>query len=204
MGWNASAGSTSAKSVSHSLLEKVRNRDGGAWGRLTSLFTPIVYGWVRRGGVPEADAPDVTQDVFFEVARSVERFRRDRPGDTFTGWLRTIARRQAALYARTRGQEAGAVGGSEAHRLLEQLREPTPLDLELQGDDPDRAAVLRRGLELIRGDVAENTWAAFERVVMNGRPPADVAAELGMTLGAVYVAKSRVLKRLREELEGLL
>lgn len=194
-------------SVPLSLLERVRARDAPAWERLTRLFTPLVLDWVRCGGIPKADVPDVTQDVFLEVARSVARFRREHPGDTFTGWIRTITRRRVAGYVRTRRGETGPVGGSDARRQLEQVRDPLP-DAPDAPDAPDeeadRAEVLRRGLELVRGDVAENTWAAFERVALNNRPPADVAAELGMTLGAVYVAKSRVLKRLREELDGIL
>ena len=183
-----------------SLLERVRANDGRARERLTRPCAPLVYAWVRRGGVPEADAPDVTQDVFLELARSLARFRRDQPGDTFTGWVRTIARRRAADHARAR--TTLAVGGSDARRELEQL----PVPPELSGppeSDPDRAEVLRRGLELVRGAVAEKTWKAFEATSVHGRPPADVAAELGMTVGAVWVAKSRVLKRLRDELDGI-
>lgn len=191
-------------SVPLSLLERVRAHDAPAWERLTRLFTPLVLGWVRRGGVPKANIPDVTQEVFLEVARSIARFRREQPGDTFTGWIRTITRRRVAGYARTRGGEMGPVGGSDARQQLEQVRDPLPSELDAPGEDPDRTELLRRGLELVRGDVAENTWAAFEQITLNNRPPADVAAELGMTLGAVYVAKSRVLKRLREELDGIL
>ncbi len=190
-----------AASVSQSLLDRVRVNDAGAWGRLTRLFTPLVYAWVRRAGVPEADAPDVTQEVFLEVARSVGRFRRDRAGDTFTGWVRTIARRRACDHARGRHGDAGPVGGSDAHRQLEQI--PNPLTPEPDDTEPVAAVLVRRGLDLIRDEFAANTWQAFERVTLHGRPPADVAAELGMTVGGVYVAKSRVTRRLREELDGL-
>lgn len=84
----------SDNSVSTSLLVRARANDRSAWETLSELFTPIVYTWVRRGGVPEADAEDVVQDVFLEVARGLARFHKDQAGDAFGGWLRTLTRRR--------------------------------------------------------------------------------------------------------------
>lgn len=190
----------STDSVSTSLLVRARANDRTAWERLADLFTPVVYNWVRRGGVPEADAEDVVQDVFLEVARGLARFHKDQPGDSFGGWLRTLTRRRTCDYHR-RGPLAGA-GGSTARAALEQVPD-TPHDDADPTDDPT-AEVVRRGLELIRPEFEPRTWQAFQAVAADGRPAADVAAELGTTVGAVYMAKSRVLKRLREELDGLI
>ena len=187
-------------SVSTSLLMRARSNDRSAWEKLADLFSPIVYAWVRRGGVPEADAEDVVQDVFLELSRGLNKFRREQPGDSFGGWLRTLTRRRTCDYHR-RGHMVGS-GGSTARLKLEQVPE-TILDDEDPTDDPT-AELLRRGLESIRGEFAERTWQAFDGVTAAERPAADVAAELGLTVGAVYMAKSRVLKRLREELDGLL
>lgn len=193
---------SSAGSVSASLLARVRDNDSAAWSRLVRLFTPLVYLWIRKDGVPSADAPDAAQDVFLEVARSLPRFRRDRPGDSFTGWIRTIARRRACDHARARAKSFAAVGGSNA---LEQLAEiPEPLPPEPVEYGPAGAELLRRGLDLIRDEFTDRTWRAFEATAVHGRPPRDVAGELGLSIGAVYVAKSRVRKRLRDELDGLI
>ncbi len=185
-------------SVSTSLLVRARSNDRCAWEKLADLVSPIVYTWVRRGGVPEADAEDVVQDVFLELSRGLNRFRRDQPGDSFGGWLRTLTRRRTCDYYR-RGHAVGA-GGSAAKMRMEQVPEAPDGD---PTDDPT-AELVRRGLESIRGEFAARTWHAFEALAVAERPVADVAAELGLTVGAVYMARSRVLKRLREELEGLL
>lgn len=186
-------------SVNTSLLVRAQSNDRSAWEKLADLVSPIVYTWVRRGGVPEADAEDVVQDVFLELSRGLNRFRRDQPGDSFGGWLRTLTRRRTCDYFR-RGHTAG-VGGSTGRMRMEQVAET------LTDDDPTddpTSELVRRGLESIRGEFAERTWQAFEALAVAERPVADVAAELGLTVGAVYMARSRVLKRLREELDGLL
>lgn len=190
-------------SVSTSLLVRARANDRTAWERLADLFTPIVYTWVRRGGVPEADAEDVVQDVFLDVSRGLVRFHRDQLGDSFGGWLRVLTRRRTCDYHR-RGNPL-AVGGSAARAVIEQVPDAVAdavADAE-PTDDPT-AEVVRRGLELVRDEFEPRTWQAFQAVAVNERPAADVAAEMGLSVGSVYMAKSRVLKRLREELDGLL
>lgn len=188
-------------SVSTSLLLRAQSNDRSAWERLADLYSPIVYTWVRRGGVPEADAEDVVQDVFLELSRGLSRFRRDQPGDSFGGWIRTLARRRTCDYHR-RGALVG-IGGSSTRLKLEQLPEAVADEDTDPTDDPT-AELFQRGLELLRPEFSERTWQAFHAVAMDERPAAEVAAELEMTVGAVYMAKSRVLKRLREELDGLL
>lgn len=180
-----------------SLLHRVRLNDPAGWERLARVYTPVVYGWVRSSGVSEADAPDLIQDVFLEIARSIHRFRRDRPGDTFTGWVRTIAHRRVIDHRRRQG--TSAAGGNLARHVLESFPEP-----ECSSESNDSASeVVRRGLELIRSEFEARTWQAFEAVVLDGIAPQDAAAALGMSVGAVYIAKSRIAKRLRQELDGL-
>jgi RNA polymerase sigma-70 factor (ECF subfamily) len=169
------------------------------------LYAPLVASWCRRWEVAEQDVGDVLQEVFAAVASHLERFRKERPADTFRGWLRTIAKSKVADYFR-RATEPAAGGGTEAARRMEQIPDARA-DCDLPDAADDAAAetalvesLLQRALESIRGEFHERTWQAFWQTVVDGRLAADVAADLGMTPGAVRVAKSRVLLRLRREL----
>jgi RNA polymerase sigma-70 factor (ECF subfamily) len=190
-----------AGSTSRSLLADARDADPSAWERVVRLYAPLVASWCRRWGMAEQDVGDLVQDVFSAVARHLDNFRKDRPGDTFRGWLLTITRNKVRDHIRRRAGEPTAAGGTEATRQLQQAPDPN-LDDELP-DETDGALVdnlLQRALESIRGDFQERTWQAFWHVVVEGRTAGDVANELEMTPGAVRVAKCRVLLRLRQEL----
>jgi RNA polymerase sigma-70 factor (ECF subfamily) len=189
---------------SSSLLVHVKNGDGRAWDRLVRLTSPLVHRWCRRAGVPPADIPDVGQEVYGSVFGRVAAFRRDRPGDNFRGWLRKITtnkvrdhwRRKRALPLLALDDEA--TGPEETWHHEEAAT----------GDDRDageeRRLLYRRAVELIQSEFEEKTWQAFWRVEIDEQAPAAVAAELGMSLNAVYLAKSRARKRLRDEFADLL
>jgi RNA polymerase sigma-70 factor (ECF subfamily) len=182
--------------TSLSLLHRARCRDQEAWNRLYYLYRPLVLYWCSRRGVLHGDADDAVQEVFRVVARSLDRFRRDRPGDTFRGWLHGITHNVILMHFRRGRGEVRAAGGSDAHDLLEQVTAPTgPLE-----EDPAEqiSELYRRGLELVRGDFEDRSWQMFWRSVIDGRRSGDVAAEMGATAAAVRQAKSRVLRRLRE------
>ena len=183
--------------------------DAEAWERLVTLYAPLVASWCRRWGILPQDIVDVLQEVFSAVAAHLDRFRNDRPGDTFRGWLMVITRNKALDYFQRRSREPDAVGGTEASRRLQEIRDPvgneiTELDnsnsSESSGDDLIFNEVLLRALESIRGEFQERTWQAFWKVVVEGRTAGDVAGDLAMKPGTVRVAKSRVLLRLRREL----
>jgi len=108
--------SESVSSTSLTLLERAKANDEAAWQRLRSLYAPLVYYWCRKAGVPDRDIADVGQDVFLSVAQKLGGFRRDRPGDTFRGWLRTITCSRIADLRRRAGREPQATGGSDAQR----------------------------------------------------------------------------------------
>lgn len=195
----------SGGSTSRSLLADARLADPAAWERLARLYAPLVAFWCQRWGVPGQDVADVLQDVFSSVARHLDDFRKDRPGDTFRGWLITIARNKTRDYFRRRAHEPTAAGGTEASMRFQQVVDGHPAeDADGAGSDPASGAIasdlLRRALESIRGEFHERTWRAFWGVVVEGRAAADVAADLDMRPGAVRVSKSRVLLRLRREL----
>ncbi len=199
----SSAGSQRSSATSRSLLARIQAADPAAWDRLVALYGPLVLHWCRRWDLQEQDAADVFQEVFRSVAEHVADFRRDRPGDTFRGWLRTITRNKVHDHFRRLGREPGGAGGTDAQRRFANL--PAPEPPEDDGPDADAAerGLLHRALELIRSEFEERTWQAFWRIAVAGKAPRDVAVELGMSPGAVRVAKSRVLHRLRAELGDL-
>jgi RNA polymerase sigma-70 factor (ECF subfamily) len=186
------------------LLERLRAQDARAWQRLIQLYGPTVYSWCRHAGLSPEDAADVGQEVFQAVSRSIAEFRRDRPGDSFRGWLWTVTRNKVRDLRRRQADQGEAAGGTTAQQHLLQVPDPEPDDSGSAPAPAEKQALYRRALELIQGEFTEPTWRAFLLLVVEERAPADVAAELGMTLGAVYIAKSRVLKRLRDEFGELM
>jgi RNA polymerase sigma-70 factor (ECF subfamily) len=187
-----------------SLLQRVQANEQQAWQRLVTLYGPLVYGWCLQAGLQPEDAADVGQDVFVAVARKVAHFRRDRPGDSFRGWLWTITSHKISDLRKTRGRRIQAEGGSTAQQRLAQLPEaPSSAPASAPASGESRG-LYRHALTLIQAEFAERTWKAFWLLAVEGCPAAAVAADLGMSVGAVYVAKSRVLRRLREEFRDLL
>ena len=197
-----------------SLLRRVRTRDADAWERLCSLYGPIVYGWCRRAGLQDSDAADATQDVFRTVFRSIGDFRGhggeagDAPAGSFRGWLWVITRNQVRFHFRRQETVPLAFGGSDARNRFTEQAEVTVTQSIADADDPEpdaaatRCRIVHAALELVRGDFNPTTWAAFTRVTLQGHSPQEVAADLGMTENAVRQAKFRVLRRLRDELDG--
>jgi RNA polymerase sigma-70 factor (ECF subfamily) len=186
--------------TSQSLLERIKADDAAAWDRLIGLYAPLVYRWCRRWDLPDQEIADVLQEVFQAVATHVAGFRKEREGDTFRGWLLTIARNKVRDHYRRAGREPGGAGGTDAQIRFSRLPAAQTPDDE---DSSDRRAdrdVVGRALELIRGEFEERTWRAFWLTAVEDRAPKEVAIELEMSPGAVRVAKSRVLQRLREEL----
>jgi RNA polymerase sigma-70 factor (ECF subfamily) len=188
------------KLTSLTLLERVRDRDQEAWRRLLHLYGPMVARWCSYGGVFGQDADDIQQEVFQAVAAGLDSFRRDRPGDTFRGWLRGITRNKLLDHYRRREKHPAAEGGTEAHLQMQHVAEqPLPEDTA-----EELGALYHRALELVRGEFEPRTWEAFWRAAVEDQSPALIAADLGVTPAAVRKAKSRVLHRLREELGELL
>ncbi len=199
---------TRGNSTSRSLLNEARSADVEAWERLVKLYTPLVAAWCRRWGVAEQDIVDVLQEVFSAVATHLGRFRKDRPSDTFRGWLNVIARSKTVDYFNSRKNEPAGAGGTEASKRIQEVRDSTDQSVnetELTRDDEDVIFndVLLRALNAIKVEFHDRTWQAFWKVVVEGRLTCDVAAELNMKSGTVRVSKSRVLLRLRQELGDL-
>lgn len=187
--------------TSITLLERVRARDQEAWGRLIYLYGPLIDHWCHRWGVAGADCEDIRQEVFQGVASNLGAFRRDRPGDTFRGWLRGITRNKLLDHLRRRDKQPHGQGGTDAQRRM--------LDVPEQDDLPDDSGqetsnLYHRALELVRSEFEERTWQMFWRAAVEGQAPADIAADMKVSPAAVRQAKSRVLRRLKEEVGDLI
>jgi RNA polymerase sigma-70 factor (ECF subfamily) len=188
-------------STASSLLQRVREQAPGSWERLTNLYCPLVYGWARRAGLKAEDAADVVQEVFLAVVTHLPTFHHGGAGDTFRGWLWTITQNKVRDLARRRADRAVAAGGTDALERL--LALPNLPGSEGSASVPQQGSLLARALELIRSEFEERTWQAFWSVVVEERLPADVATALQISVNAVYIARSRILRRLRDELSDL-
>jgi RNA polymerase sigma-70 factor (ECF subfamily) len=184
------------KTTPISLLERVRQPgEQEAWARFVEMYTPLLYLWSRRLNLQESDAADLVQDVFAVLVQKLPGFVYDR-GQSFRCWLRTIL----ANKWRDRMRRAAARPVQEAI-----VSEPAvPPEIDAQSEQEYRQVVVGRALELMQREFQPATWRACWETVVADRPAAEVAAELGISVDAVYAAKSRVLRRLRKELEGLL
>jgi RNA polymerase sigma-70 factor, ECF subfamily len=189
-------------STSSSLLERVKAHDQAAWERLVKLYGRLLLYWCRRAGVPRADRADVFQEVFRAVAQDIEGFHHDRPGDTFRGWLRTIARHKILDHFRRKDRQTPGAGGTDAYQRM--LALPDEQSGEVSRVEPqERAIVAREALKLIQVEFEDRTWQAFWRTAVEGQSASTAAESLEMTPAAVRKAKSRVLCRLRQELEDI-
>lgn len=161
-------GPADPSSISSTLLDQIRYRRPDAWRRLVDLYGPTVFRWTRQMGVSSSEAADVVQDVFAAVAAGVRRFRRDRQGDSFGAWLRTISRNKVRDYYRRRQGCPDAKGGTSAYRQL--LNLPDSFDgssiqttrLETDG------LFARRAMDVVRAEFEQTTWQAFWRIVVDG------------------------------------
>ncbi len=187
--------------TSTTLLIRVKAKDEEAWRRLVHLYSPLVRHWCHQSGLQEADTADVTQDVFRTVAESIDGFHHDRNGDSFRGWLRTVTRSRILDFVRRKARSTDGIGGSEAQARLLALRDE-PEDVS-SSDEDDRAILVRQVVDMVLGHCKEENRQAFLRVVVGGQHPVDVARDLGMTSNAVYLAKSHILRRIREEFAAL-
>lgn len=188
-------------STSASLIARMQRQEPDAWRKLAEVYTPLVYGWARRGGLIDADAADAVQEVFQSVYRHSADFDSENQQSSFRAWLWAITRNQVRLFYRRRGDALQAQGGTDLIRQLSQY--PDWIDDE---EEPATACELRlllqRTLVVIRDDFDDITWQAFWRLTVENHHTADLAVELGISQGAVRQAKYRVLCRLREEMGG--
>jgi RNA polymerase sigma-70 factor (ECF subfamily) len=186
-----------------SLLLRIRNaQDKEAWSQFVEVYAPLVYGFVRKRGIQEADAADLTQDVLRTVAVAAGRLEYDPQKGSFRGWLFTVTRNKLRNFLADQLRQCRGTGGTSAQHLLEAQ----------QGRDEDEARTWDQEYEQrlfawaadqVRDKFQESTWRAFWQTAVEGQSAKTVAERFGLSVGAVYIARSRVLARLREQIESL-
>ncbi|MCE9561991.1 MAG: sigma-70 family RNA polymerase sigma factor [Planctomycetes bacterium] len=180
--------------TSETLLGQLKRSGGNAaWSRFVHLYSRLIYSWLRKAGLQDSDAADVTQDVFVVLVRELPKFEYDQ-NKSFRGWLRTITLNKWRDHCRRRGLPINA------YVELAELHEQPDLFAAREY----RSHLVEQALGLLRPEFRSETWDAFIRHGVQGLPASDVARDLGLTVGAVYAAKCRVLARLRTDLRDVL
>ncbi|MFO0823194.1 MAG: sigma-70 family RNA polymerase sigma factor [Gemmataceae bacterium] len=187
------------------LLTRIRDgQDVVAWREFVQLYGPVVYRFARNRGLQDADAADLMQDVLRSVARNAHRMEYDPKKGTFRGWLYTVTRNKIYNFLSSQRNRPRGSGDTDAQERLEAApaREEDGPDVEWEKEYQRRLTA--RAMERVRDEFQPATWDAFWQTAVEGIAAADVGAGLKMSPGAVYVAKSRVLARLRDEVRKLM
>lgn len=185
-----------------SLLMRLRDpADAEAWRQFVALYAPLVYGLARKRGLQDADAADVTQEVFGKVSRAIRSLNYDPGRGSFRGWLLTLARNGLHDFAARRKQHWQGSGDSDTQALLEGV--PSPADEDALWEQEYEQRIFTWAVERVRPHFKEATWQAFWLVAVEHQAAGQVALALDMSLGALYAAKCRVQARLREEIKNL-
>jgi RNA polymerase sigma-70 factor (ECF subfamily) len=191
------------ESTSRSLLVRACQGHEPAWQRIVDLYRPLIHGYLIHEGIQSQEADDLTQDVLAVLVRELPHFEHTgRPG-AFRGWLRQITVNRAREFWRAGKCRTAAVGGTDFLNRIQQLEDADNPLTQHWNEEHDRH-VLRQLLSLMEEEFGAGPVRAFHRLTFEGASAREVAEELGMSVGAVYTAKSRVLARLREAGAGLL
>jgi RNA polymerase sigma-70 factor (ECF subfamily) len=186
-----------------SLLVRLRDGDDTeAWQEFVHLYAPVIYGFARKRGLQDADAADLMQDVLRSVAGTVHRLDYDPARGTFRGWLFTVTRNKVFNFLDSRSRRVQGSGDSRVQQRLEQHADGDGSS-SAQWEADYQRAMAAQAMERVKGEFQKATWEAFIQTAVEGRAPAEVSARVGLSVGAVYVAKSRVIARLRQEIERM-
>jgi RNA polymerase sigma-70 factor (ECF subfamily) len=186
-----------------SLLLRAQTGEEDAWKVLLDLYRPLILGWLNRQGVPAGDQADLSQEVLLSMVKFLPGFQHSGQRGAFRSWLRTIVSRRTADYWRAIDAETQAQGGSGATAALQQLTDPDS-ELNRQWDEEHDRFVVHCLLDRVEEEFEPITLQAFRRLALDGVSGEVAAQELGLSVAAVYVAKSRVLARMRQEAGGLI
>lgn len=189
-----------------SLIARIQvkdQRNESAWTEFARAYEPFLHYWIERQGAPSRHVPDIAQQVLIRIARSVDGWRDDGRSASFRRWLQRVARNEAIKHMASESRRIGGQGqgGTDVFEALEQ--------------EPDRGADERQvreyehelmiwAAEQVRGEFRETSWSAFWATQIEGRPTAEVAAELGVTPGAVYASRGRILARIQAKVRDIL
>jgi RNA polymerase sigma-70 factor (ECF subfamily) len=196
-----------AESSSHatrsSLLHRARQRDGFAWRELVDLYGPLIAYWCRRCRIDDHSAADCVQEVFASVAGGLKTFRPDRETGSFRAWLWTITRRKVLDHLRRTNRSPIAVGGSTAFGLMQEVADANLIPDEEPTGELQLKQLTSRALAQVQSEFEASTWQAFWRSVVDGIATDEVARELHTSVASVRQARSRILRRLRQQLGDL-
>jgi RNA polymerase sigma-70 factor, ECF subfamily len=186
--------------TSLTLLERVRSSDAQAWGHLVRIYTPLLAFWAKTCNIPSLNADDVIQEIWKSVSTSIQRFGQDPDRGSFRAWLWTIAKNKARDFHRKGSLATTPTGGTEALQWIQSIpeREPTT-----EGDEAGFES-LRLALETIEHEFEPHSWRVFLRFMYDGLSAQHVAEEFGIKANSVHQIRFRVLRRLRQEMSGLL
>jgi RNA polymerase sigma factor (sigma-70 family) len=185
-----------------SLLLRLRDRrDAEAWSRFVLIYAPIIEEFLRKRGLQDADARDLTQDVLAAVAAAIGDFEYSPTKGSFRSWLFTITANRLRNFFRDAPRRVQGSGDTAVRQLLEEL--PEPCNGVADWDAIYEQRMFQRAAELVRRHFRETTWRAFWQTAVEARPAKEVAAELEMTQAAVYLAKGRVIARIKKQVELL-
>jgi RNA polymerase sigma-70 factor (ECF subfamily) len=180
-----------------SLLVRIRDsRDAAAWRQFVEVYAPLIYGFLRKQGLQDADAADVAQDVLRTVSQTIGQWNYDPQRGTFRGWLLAVVHSRLADFHRRQQRHNAAVHAAAG------LAQPTS-ESSAEWDRDYERQLFHAAAGQVRGDFSESSWQAFWLAAVEGKPAQDVAAKLNVTPAAVYLAKARVMARIREQLELL-
>lgn len=186
-----------------SLLVRLRDpHDADAWGQFVALYAPVIYGFARKRGLQDADAADLMQEVFRSVAGAAGQLDYDRARGTFRGWLYTITRNKIFTFLESQARRERGTGDSAAQKRLEEEASRDGEGNQDWDQEYERRA-FTWAAEQVRGEFQEATWQAFWLTAVEGQGAREAGQRVGLSPGAVYVAKSRVLARLREVIREL-
>lgn len=184
-----------------SLLVRLRDpHDSAAWQQFVELYGSLVYGFVRQRGLQDADAADLTQEVFQAVARAAGEWQYDPSRGTFRGWLYAVTRNKMNRFLQRR--QSQALGSGDTNAQLRLAEQPAP-ESDGEWEQEYQRQLFRLAAEQVKDNFTSTTWQAFWQTAVEGQPAATVARGLGLSVGAVYVARSRVLARLTERIQEL-
>ncbi len=190
-----------APSTRPSLLVRIRDaRDAEAWQQFVKLYAPLVYGFARRRGLQDADAADLTQDVLRTVAATAGRLDYDPQRGSFRGWLFTVIYHKVQNFLAGRRRHWQGSGDSDVQDRLEEQASPEPEEAALWNQEFERQ-LMARAMERVRSSFQDSTWTAFWQTAMEGKKAKEVAKALGMSIAAVYMAKSRVMTQLKKQIQ---
>ncbi|WP_397571401.1 RNA polymerase sigma factor [Schlesneria sp. T3-172] len=184
-----------------SLVLRLRDtRDQQAWTTFLEIYQPLIYRLIRTRHVQDADAREITQEVLLAVAGSIDRWEVDPGRGTFRGWLSTITRNLVVNFLIRQSRHPRGRGDADFQQVMVDLPAPEG-DESALFDLEQRRQVFRWAADRIRNEFRESHWLAFWRTAVEGHPVADVARELQISTGLIYVSRNRVMKRLREKVE---